>query len=246
MAMTYRRSLWLRLDPPEQELNPIDGGNLPEWQSRFESGLEDGSIQAAHWPADLPTELPPATADRAGFRRYRLRYVWDASRETLGVVSCNPSFATSRHLDATLAMTTRQADLWGFGGVDQCNLSPDYGTDVSQMNYPLTLDDPQNFQAITEMLSNRTVWLAWGAKPQGYAGERLYAWNAAEDRVLTMTLEAATAPVVRNLNQPSGPKRPATRGYRAPGHPNPRNGKGLTREPLRVAIVPARSGEGTL
>lgn len=241
MPIHHRRKYSLRLVPPDLEPVPIATG-IGSWKKDFEADLRRGAIAVEQWlvgSSDVRPIPPEATIGR---KRYRLRYVWDREKPIIGVVSCNPSYADDQRLDDTLANTTKQADLWGFGGVDQCNLSPDYGTVISRMERPPLFDDPGNIAAINGMLQNvRQVWLAWGAKPQGFNGDRLRDWNAAEDRVIEMVERSNAVPVVRNLNLPSGPKRALLNGYRAPGHPRSRNAMILTERPLPVEIVSAGS-----
>ncbi|WP_395831757.1 DUF1643 domain-containing protein [Archangium violaceum] len=187
----------------------------------FEANLSSGAVCGRHWPRNLPDRLPEEQApETRPLCRHRLRYVWDLNKPLLGVISCNPSRATRRVLDETLHVTVNQAYLWGFGGIDQCNLSPVYKTDSHQVRITMKdLQDRGNWAAITCVLSNSAVWLAWGSRPRGCTDSCCDAWNTGEDCVLSMVWARQNADdeftVLANQVLKGS-------GYRPPGHPSPR------------------------
>jgi hypothetical protein len=159
-------------------------------------------------------------------------YIWDERRPVLGVVSCNPSKATMRVLDATLLATVNQAAIWGFGGIEQGNVSPIYMTDSARVHGSMDLNDPENHAAIETLLANDTVWLAWGSRPANLRGILGEAWNAAEDAILTRAWERqgeGLRVIAQRVNKGDG--------YKPPGHPRPRRGPTLYNCPLTLTIV---------
>lgn len=192
-------------------------GVWPLARACFEAKLSSGAVCGKHWPRKLPDSLPPDL--KTPLRRHRLRYVWDYHKPLLGVISCNPSKATRRVLDETLHATVNQAAIWGYGGIDQCNLSPVYKTDSEKVHLTMDLNDRANWAAIACVLSNSAVWLAWGSRPKGCTGSDCHAWNTAEDCVLSMVwarqnADDAFTVLVTRINKDGR--------YRPPGHPSPR------------------------
>lgn len=182
-------------------------------QATFEYKLATGEIDGRHWPADLPDRIDP----NEPLRRHRLVYIWDERQPILGVVSCNPSKATRRLLDATLLATVNQAAIWGFGGIEQGNVSPIYMTDSARVHESLDLNDQENHAAIGTVLANDTVWLAWGARPAHLHDDWGTAWNSAEDAILATAWERQVVGlriIAQRVNKGSG--------YKPPGHPSPR------------------------
>jgi hypothetical protein len=113
-----------------------------------------------------------------------------------------------------------QAYLWGFGGIDQCNLSPVYETDSQKVHLTMDLQDRANWAAIACVLSNCAVWLAWGSIPRGCIGRDRQAWNTAEDCVLGMVWKRQNATDALIVLANRIKRRGNT--YRPPGHPSQR------------------------
>jgi len=139
-------------------------------------------------PCCLPDviSLRPECTDRP--KRYELTYVWDEAMPLLGVISCNPSGATRHILDDTLYITAVQAMILGFGGIDQCNISPTYEPDSEIAHLCMDLEDNENWSAIERVLANETVWLSWGSGlvRGGSADNSARRWRQAEERTLEL------------------------------------------------------------
>lgn len=231
---------WLKPDEAAAERNSGPHAGPPPWsRERFEDGLVDGSIAARHWPEDLPDEVVSDSGSVTP-RRHRLQYRWDLTLSVLGVISCNPSGATRRRLDDTLALTVAQAVLWGFGGIDQGNLDPVYEMNSKLMHLTADLADPINRETLEQILENGTVWLAWGNRPSGLKGEAATRWRSAEQHVLAAGHAAqarGTKFVVTRLNKP----RPTA----APAHASPRRFPPSAPPVLYQSHTPVRIVEST-
>lgn len=202
-------------------------------QADFENKLSTGDVVGCHWPVGLPDRIDP----NHRLRRYRLSYIWDDRRPVLGVISCNPSKATRRLLDATLLATVNQAEIWGYGGIEQGNISPVYMTDSKLVHENMDLDDLSNHAALGIVLKNNSVWLAWGARPAGLHGESGAAWNAAEDAILSEAMERqrnGLRVIAQRINQGGG--------YRPPGHPSPRRPRRLRLYNCPLSVTIERAG----
>jgi hypothetical protein len=208
----------------------------PITKDTFEAQLRDNRIRGRHCPPSLTDEVPTDVREQADHRRYQLQYQWNEMRSCLGVISCNPSTATRTRLDDTLLVSVNQAMKWGFGGIDQCNLSPVYGTDSRLVHDTLDFSDDNNWSAISRVLTNRFVWLAWGQAPTGFKGDARRRWNSAEDRLLGMVRHAqsrGTRLLAQRLNSGAG--------YKPPGHPNPQRASAqVYRTPLRLSLQKIR------
>jgi hypothetical protein len=147
-----------------------------------------------------------------------LKYVWDSNRPRLGVISCNPSAATDRKLDFTLMRTINQADLWGYGSIEQGNLSPFYETLSSKLQTRMFARDDDNLAALAQILSNERVWLAWGQIPPCISGDGFRpTWNARIMEVLQLVHTRQTSglqPIATKLMGPRAPAHPSRLSYR--------------------------------
>lgn len=210
----------------------------PQPREVFEAGLRTGRIEGLHYPETLADEPPFITAGGVRQRRHRLQYRWNPGLRVLGVISCNPSAATRRRLDDTLALTVNQATLWGFGGIDQGNLDPVYETNSRRVHVTGDFEDPVNRTTLAEIVQvNDDIWLAWGNRPAGFKGDQSARWTDAEQHVLAAGYREqarGTRFLVTNLNKP--------RPMRAPAHASPRRfppskPSTLYTRPLLVRIV---------
>ena len=146
-----------------------------------------------------------------------------------------PSQATKTRLDSTLHLTVNQAQLWGYGGIDQCNLIPFFESDSSKLLADMFVEDADNHSAIAEVLRNGTVWLSWGSAPPSCSGPSRASWNQIVESTLAMV----------HLRQAAGLRALLTRlvagkGYRPPAYPYPGSrdcgpGHGTTPPPIRRA-----------
>ena len=208
----------------------------PTTKDSFEAQLRDNRIKGRHCPPSLNDEVPTDAGDQADHKRYRLQFQWNEMRSCLGIISCNPSTATRTRLDDTLLVSVNQAMKWGFGGIDQCNLSPVFGTDSRLVHDTLDFSDDNNWSAISSVLTNKYVWLAWGQAPTGFKGDARRRWNSAEDRLLEMIRHAqscGTRLLAQRLNSGSG--------YKPPGHPNPQRASAqVYRTPSRLSLQKIR------
>lgn len=217
---------------------PVVPSNQTAWPDldTFESDLMNGAVSGKHWPASLPDIVPTPAHGQRRPRRYLLRYVWNPDLPILGVISCNPSQASRRKLDPTLLITVNQAHLWGFGGIEQCNLCPVYEPDSSLLHSTLVLTDIRNWAAIRRVLAKHTIWLAWGRAPSGCTGQLRTDWNAAENCLLKMALarqRRGARLIVTNVGSGGG--------YRPPWHPRPqRKTRQLYMSPLSIQISDVR------
>lgn len=185
-------------------------------RSDFENHLERGCFKAQHWPQSLPDDL--CESDLQYPRRHRLQYIWKDDLPLLSVISCNPSKANKRVLDETMHVTVNQAKLWGYGGIDQCNVSPVYETNSHKVHETMVLNDCDNWKAIASIMTNPVVWLAWGSIPKGLKGTGRANWNRAVDKILQLVYKrqnqenANMQALVSKLNKDK----------KSPAHLNPR------------------------
>lgn len=228
----------LAIDSTDTQQNaPVYTSVWPLDREAFEDALRRGTVQSWHSPETLPDNPFATTASEGKWRRHRLGYRWNHSMPILGVISCNPSRATRRQLDDTLALTINQAAIWGFGGIDQGNLDPVFETNSQRMHITADLNDAANQVALESILENGTVWLAWGNKPRGLKKDLQIAWRRAEQHVLASAFKRQILGirlVVTRLNKGEP--------HRAPRHASPRRfpptaPPTLFKHPLAVRVL---------
>ncbi len=99
--------------------------------------------------------------------RYSLTRVWDPDAPRITFVMLNPSTATERQNDPTVARCERRARRLGFGGYRVCNIFAFRATDPRALQKVADPIGPENDAAILEgALWSRRVVCAWGAHGQ--------------------------------------------------------------------------------
>lgn len=107
-----------------------------------------------------------AVVSDCGRFRTRLWRVWDDELPRLLWIMLNPSTADASVNDATIRKTIAFAKLWGFGGIEVCNLYSYRTKSPNELMNAGWLKGPDNERTLRAMLDNYTpgskAVAAWG------------------------------------------------------------------------------------
>lgn len=117
-------------------------------------------VSRTHETSDCRSE---AIYSACGAYRYRLTRLWDDGAPRLAFVMLNPSTASEKVNDPTIARCEKRARLLGFGGLDVVNLFAFRATDPSVLRAAEAPIGPDNDAFLSRACAEaQMVLAAWG------------------------------------------------------------------------------------